>query len=90
MTYLDAEAYTGEEVSISSVQPGNMPRSTFFEAQELGKDWWTCSSGDCPIHQTSTLGDTGSSCQPPAAGISGHRIGERFWLCARKVFKTYP
>lgn len=30
------------------------------------------------------------SCQPPAAGISGHGGGERFWRCARKVCKTYP
>ena len=30
------------------------------------------------------------SCQPPATGISGHGVGERFWRCARKVCKTYP
>lgn len=42
---------------------------------------------DRPAH-----GDAGDerSCQPSAAGLSGHGVGERFWHCTRKVCKTYP
>lgn len=40
-TYLGAAAYSGEEASISVLQPGNMAASKFLGAQHLGKTWWT-------------------------------------------------
>lgn len=89
-TCLDAGACGGEEASISVRQPGNTPASRF-----LGADT-SVRTGGQGAHQTVPLdrpahGEAGDkrSCQPPAAGVSGHGGGERFWRCAGKVCKTY-
>lgn len=71
-------------------------QETHLEAGSLEPHTWERAGGHV-AQQTVPLGraahwETGDerSCQPPAAGISGHAAGDRFWHCARKVCKTYP
>ncbi|KAJ7406595.1 hypothetical protein WISP_132874 [Willisornis vidua] len=90
-TYLHVGAHGEEEAKAHVLQARDTPGSSSLEPNSLGRTGGHVAQQTVPLSRAAhwEAGD-GRSCQPPAAGVSGQRVGERFWHHARKVCKTYP